>query len=218
MKPLVLITYRNRATHLSCLSLHLNKYFPELQLAVIEQDDNNVWNKGLLYNVGYKELVDQYDYIILHDVDWIPVVGKVDYSYCELPTMIGGAASQFNYKLFYHSFFGGVVVCSKEHYEQVNGFSNKFRGYGGEDDDFRRRFISKGIQTEIKTGVFECFHHPRPDNKPGSDFFYSKDYQHNLQILKQPVDYSDGLSSAEYTITDRIDYDNYINIKIKTNG
>lgn len=215
MKGLVIITYRDRQTHLDVLVPHLNRFWPHLDICVSEQADNNVWNKGLLYNAAYNEVGRHYDYIILHDVDWVPA-RTVDYGYCETPTMIGGAASQFNYRLLYAAFFGGVVVCSKDHYEYINGFSNSFRGYGGEDDDLRRRFIGKGIQTGIKMCRFECFHHPRPDIKPGGQYYTNNDYQHNLEILKQPIDYNDGLSSARYTIVSKGEYPECTHLKIAT--
>jgi len=39
----------------------------------------------------------------------------------------------------YKDYFGGVVAISPEHFARVNGFSNHFYGWGGEDDDFRQR-------------------------------------------------------------------------------
>lgn len=184
--------------------------FPEMNIAIIEQDDNLPWNKGLLFNAGFKELSEEYDYIILHDIDFIPEQGKVDYSYCEIPTMIAAEASQFDYKLCYPQFFGGVVVVSKEHYNLVNGFSNQFKGYGGEDDLFYRSFQDKNIPLATKTGRFECFAHPRPKRE--------EHYRHNLTILGSGRNYSEGLSTVEYEITS-LDYkSDYIHLKIKSNG
>ena len=40
----------------------------------------------------------------------------------------------------YNGIFGGVSALSKEHMEKVNGFSNKYFGWGGEDDDMYQRF------------------------------------------------------------------------------
>lgn len=208
MRPLLLITYRDRPTHLSCLRLHMREWYPDMTVAVIEQDDIAPWNKGLLYNAGYRELAKDYDYIIQHDVDFIPVYDKVDYGPCEVPTMIAGEASQFDYKLYYPQFFGGVVVLSKEHYELTNGFSNQFKGYGGEDDLQYRSFLAKGIKPAVKMGRFECFAHPRP-KRPDH-------YQHNLKVLGKGRDFSEGLSTAQYTITDTVTDNNYIHIKIRT--
>lgn len=214
MRGLVLITYRDRPTHLSCLTKHLAEYYPQLEMVVVEQADTAVWNKGLLYNAGVTEFSSTFDYFILHDVDWIPVVGEVDYSPTELPTMIGARASQFNYKLLYKTFFGGVVVLSKEHYYAVNGFSNKFRGYGGEDDFLYKSFIEKGITPGVKDGKFECFHHPRPDI--AGVYKLHPDYQNNLRLLKEPRDFLEGLSTAEYRILDIVKTPLYTHLKIKT--
>ena len=218
-KALVLVTLRDRDTHWRVFKLYMETWYPELTIAVIQQADSNVWNKGLLYNTGYALLAQDYDYVILHDIDFLPVLGKVDYGSCEIPCMIAGEASQFNYQLYYPEFFGGVIVCSKEHYETVNGFSNKFRGYGGEDDGLRLSFNEKSISTGVKMGRFECFAHPKPDISHGSQFWNSPDYQHNWNLVHQPRDFSDGLSNyKDYvdTILDATKHNNYIHIKVKT--
>ena len=36
--------------------------------------------------------------------------------------------------------FGGVVALKPEQFVAANGFSNRFHGWGGEDDDFYGRF------------------------------------------------------------------------------
>lgn len=46
-----------------------------------------------------------------------------------------------SFRLRYETNFGGVSALTKEQYEAVNGFSNSFFGWGGEDDDFYNRFI-----------------------------------------------------------------------------
>ncbi len=207
MKPLILVPYRDRRLHLDVFLLYMRRYFGNLRIAVIEQADLGKWNKGLLFNAGYKELAQGYDYLILHDVDFLPNK-NVDYVPCDVPTMIAGEASQFDYKLLYPGFFGGVVVLSKEHYELVNGFSNQFRGYGGEDDLFKRSFEAKGIQTGIKNERFECFAHPRPKNQ--------EDYQHNLKVLEVGRDFNEGLSTAQYEVVSKTEFAECIHLRIKT--
>jgi len=39
----------------------------------------------------------------------------------------------------YDNIFGGVTAFKQQHFETVNGFSNEFYGWGGEDDDMYNR-------------------------------------------------------------------------------
>lgn len=41
----------------------------------------------------------------------------------------------------YEGIFGGVTAFKAEHFERVNGFSNQFYGWGGEDDDMYNRQV-----------------------------------------------------------------------------
>jgi len=45
--------------------------------------------------------------------------------------------------LLYQTFFGGVNSFRAEHFELINGFSNKFYGWGGEDDDLLHRCVRR---------------------------------------------------------------------------
>ena len=49
------------------------------------------------------------------------------------------AIDVFNYQLPYDGIFGGVSAMSVKHFNFVNGFSNQFWGWGGEDDDMAKR-------------------------------------------------------------------------------
>ena len=42
----------------------------------------------------------------------------------------------------YPKFFGGVVAFTPAQYEEVNGFSNLFFGWGSEDDNLRGRVMT----------------------------------------------------------------------------
>lgn len=218
MQALVLVTYRQRKTHLNVFLLYMQRYFPHLRIAVIEQDDKEVWNKGLLFNAGYRELAAGYDYLILHDVDFIPD-NTVDYGPCTVPTLLATECSQYNYTHLYDGYFGGVIGLDKEHYEMVNGFSNMFRGWGGEDDHFRNSFIAKGITPLKRMGNrFENFTHPRPDVRPGvGKDFNSPDYKNNWNMVHRPRDFSEGLSTAAYKVIYRGEHKECVHLKIRTN-
>ena len=43
-------------------------------------------------------------------------------------------------RLPYTTIFGGAGAFKKEDFEMINGFSNHFWGWGGEDDDLYRRY------------------------------------------------------------------------------
>lgn len=43
-------------------------------------------------------------------------------------------------RLPYSSIFGGVSAMTKKQFQKVNGFSNGFWGWGGEDDDMSNRY------------------------------------------------------------------------------
>jgi predicted glycosyltransferase involved in capsule biosynthesis len=44
-------------------------------------------------------------------------------------------------RLEFPEFFGGVTSIRGEHFEQLNGFSNWFYGWGGEDDELFYRLL-----------------------------------------------------------------------------
>lgn len=41
----------------------------------------------------------------------------------------------------YDKNFGGAITTTPEQFEKMNGFSNLFWGWGGEDDDFWNRLV-----------------------------------------------------------------------------
>ena len=47
---------------------------------------------------------------------------------------------------FYSEYFGGVSAISVKQFRQVNGFSNQFWGWGGEDDNFYIRVKKNNLQ------------------------------------------------------------------------
>ena len=45
----------------------------------------------------------------------------------------------FNCRIPYKNYVGGVLAMTKAHFIAVNGYSNLYFGWGGEDDDMSRR-------------------------------------------------------------------------------
>lgn len=97
------------------------------------------FNRAMMFNFGLKEaLKTDVDCIVIHDVDRVPV-GNVAYEHCHRPTHL---ASNF---VPYASFSGAVFGASPEHWKLINGMSNKFWGWGGEDDELYHRWSNAGL-------------------------------------------------------------------------
>lgn len=69
----------------------------------------------------------------MHDVDLLPLNKNLKYNYPDLgPFHV--ASPELHPKYHYPTFVGGILLVKKEHYELVNGMSNKYFGWGLEDD------------------------------------------------------------------------------------
>ncbi|XP_020913638.1 beta-1,4-galactosyltransferase 7 [Exaiptasia diaphana] len=104
-----------------------------------------IFNRASLLNVGFLAArKDNCDYIVMHDVDLLPLNNKLFYGFPEKgPFHI--SAPHLHPKYHYRTFVGGILMMSVEHFEKVNGLSNKFWGWGREDDELYQRIMSAGL-------------------------------------------------------------------------
>jgi beta-1,4-galactosyltransferase 3 len=58
------------------------------------------------------------------------------------------AVSRWKYCLTYPKYCGGITAISKDNVRQIQGFSNTFYGWGGEDDDLYNRLIAHNLTIE----------------------------------------------------------------------
>ncbi|XP_077557143.1 beta-1,4-N-acetylgalactosaminyltransferase bre-4-like [Haemaphysalis longicornis] len=140
----ILVPYRNRAENLKVLIYNLNRVLANQQIDygifVIEQGDDLDFNRGKLLNVGVKESTILHDYqcFVFHDVDLVPVDDRNVYTCPEHPRHMSVRIDNRS-GVPYERFFGGVGAVNKEHMMRLNGFSNRYWGWGGEDDDMANR-------------------------------------------------------------------------------
>nr|XP_057943936.1 beta-1,4-galactosyltransferase 4 [Doryrhamphus excisus]XP_057943937.1 beta-1,4-galactosyltransferase 4 [Doryrhamphus excisus] len=141
----ILIPHRNRERHLLYLLHHLHPFLQRQQLHyavyVIQQAGDATFNRAKLLNVGYLEALKDYkwDCFIFHDVDLVPENDHNLYICDTQPKHLVVGRNSTGYKLRYKGYFGGVTAMSREQFHQVNGFSNAYWGWGGEDDDLCTR-------------------------------------------------------------------------------
>ena len=141
-----MIPYRDREEHLILFLNHIHPILMRQQIIygiyVIEQAGEMKFNRALLFNVGYVEALKDFphwDCFIFHDVDHMPEDDRNLYRCAEGPRLMAVAVDKWNYTHKYASFFGAVTAISRTQFELLNGFSNQFWGWGGEDDDMYER-------------------------------------------------------------------------------
>ena len=78
---------------------------------------------------------------------------SADYSYSEYPThLITDLKLPPETKRdLFDNYFGGVTLFPSKVYKRINGYSNKYFGWGFEDDDVFLRCIENGINITTKT-------------------------------------------------------------------
>uniref|UniRef100_A0A0K0DC55 Beta-1,4-N-acetylgalactosaminyltransferase bre-4 n=1 Tax=Angiostrongylus cantonensis TaxID=6313 RepID=A0A0K0DC55_ANGCA len=141
----IIVPYRDREAH---LKIFLNNMHPFLikqkldySIIVVEQIDGTV-NRAKLLNIGFVEALKLYDWqcFIFHDVDILPEDDRNLHN-CPFqnPRHMAVAVNKFGYKLAYERIFGASSALTAEQFRKVNGFSNRYWGWGGEDDDMYTR-------------------------------------------------------------------------------
>ncbi|XP_045109603.1 beta-1,4-galactosyltransferase 2-like [Portunus trituberculatus] len=199
-KVAIIIPYRNRATHLTAFVHHMHPFLQRQQLEytiyVVEQAGNDSFNRGMLMNVGVLEGLKHqtFDCLVLHDIDLLPTDDRNLYSCMDPPRHMSVAISNHNYRLPYGAYFGGVSAITAKQFKAINGFSNKFWGWGGEDDDFFNRVRHHGLKVSRyprKVARYTMLSHKKANPNPD-----------RLIILRQGKSRfkTDGLNSINYQI------------------
>ncbi|KAL6735466.1 hypothetical protein Aduo_005907 [Ancylostoma duodenale] len=149
----IIIPFRDRQSHLTRL---LDFLIPVLQrqrldfrFIVTEQYGNDLFNKGRIMNAAFRfaETLNV-DCVIFHDVDMFPQDDRNPYSCPPAPRHMGAFVSNLGYQLWYKEIVGGVLAVSMEDYRLINGYSNMYWAWGGEDDDMGKRILSLNYTIE----------------------------------------------------------------------
>ncbi|KAK5981785.1 N-acetyllactosaminide 3-alpha-galactosyltransferase [Trichostrongylus colubriformis] len=148
----IVVPYRDRESHLRIMLHNLHSLLTKQQLdyaiIVVEQVANQTFNRAKLMNVGFTEGLKLYPWqcFIFHDVDLLPEDDRNLYSCPTLPRHMSVAVDKFNYQLPYSAIFGGISAMTVEQLQSINGFSNRYWGWGGEDDDLAERVSTVGYK------------------------------------------------------------------------
>nr|XP_020454332.1 beta-1,4-galactosyltransferase 4 [Monopterus albus] len=213
----ILIPHRNRERHLLYLLCHLHPFLQRQQLHyavyVIQQAGDATFNRAKLLNVGYLEALKDFSWecFIFHDVDLVPENDHNLYICDKQPKHLVVGRNVTGYKLRYKGYFGGVTAMTKDQFHQVNGFSNTYWGWGGEDDDLRIR--AELNKMKIVRPPADIARYTMVFHKRDSGNKLNKDRMHLLGRTQQ-VWRKDGLSSCSYKTVSVERLPLYVNITV----
>lgn len=216
-KLLVVVPYRDRENHLKEFAPYITETLDKrnipYKLVIVEQNQGKLFNRGLLCNIGFSLYHKDYDYVCFHDVDMI--CSEIDYSYADKPTSL--LRSRTKVGKVHGRYFGGITIFPNDIFKEINGFSNNFWGWGGEDDDLydRCNLITKikpghrfGVCTDLETVSNETNRNNNPN------------YRNNVKYWKKPKSIediqADGLSQVNdcFKLVKTSIYDQYTLVSI----
>ena len=193
----LIVPYRNTRTYLEKFAPYITEYLNNrninFKLYVIEQDNLQEFNKGILLNIGFLIAQHNHNYFVFHNVDMLP--HDIDYSCDASP-----------------KYFEGVTLFTKEEFVKINGFSNKYWGVENEDLNLllRCKIANLDIQ-RTKNGHFDYLT-SKPDKEIEENLFKNLENQLNKS---NPIEFDSGLSNLNYDIIHIHDKKNYTVYSVK---
>ncbi|XP_075293150.1 beta-1,4-galactosyltransferase 4 [Opisthocomus hoazin] len=213
----ILIPHRNREKHLLYLLEHLHPFLQRQQLDygiyVIHQAGSTKFNRAKLLNVGYLEALKEanWDCFIFHDVDLVPENDFNIYMCDRQPKHLVVGRNSTGYRLRYQGYFGGVTALTREQFSKVNGFSNSYWGWGGEDDDLRIRVEMQKmrvVRPSADVARYTMIFHKRDNG--------NEENRERMKLLHQVSRTwkTDGLNSCSYKLLSVEHNPLYINVTV----
>ena len=188
---------------LSCFGIYILDQF----------DDKSTFNKAKLFNAGWIEARKdkKWDCYAFHDVDLLLQNETILYK-CDLennqPKHLTVAIDKYSYRFKNIKMVGGASLMSEDIIRNINGWSNSFWGWGGEDDNMYFRLRNRGYT--LTRPEFTC-KHPYQYDKLGINcamwqmIRHSRDGGNPLNnhrkdnVKKTPRD-RDGLMQTDYEL------------------
>lgn len=220
-KLAIVVPYRNREDHLKKFVPHMRAFLKDknidYQILFVEQDDDEPFNRAKLLNIGFDILKNDAEYFCFHDIDMLPVSKECDYSFKTGVVRLSHYVSQFNFKPRPKGELGGVILIDKKSFVDANGYSNNYKGWGVEDNDFSERCQLSGIPFGESRGRFMSLgHSPNGDTggqPPSVETIKNREYYRSVTGTERMSD--NGLSDLKYSITKKIDFGTYGMVSVK---
>jgi hypothetical protein len=164
----VVVPFRDREPHLQALLPALSRVLDArgitYRVIVAEQTPGQLFNRGLMKNIGAHVAEEEADYFCFQDVDTLPETAHYDRPSQPLRLIKRYSRTFRPTPEFYGSTFAGAISMRREHFRAANGFDNGYWGFGNEDEDFFLRLLLVGlVPHEDRCGVFNEFENPQTE-------------------------------------------------------
>jgi hypothetical protein len=181
---------------------------PNIDIFIIEQANDKLFNRGTLLNIGHSIISkeNKYHNEIHHDIDMIPDIERIKYFFndnviaCKIPNKKYNGSSNF---------VGGILSIPLNIMDHINGYSNNFWGWGREDHNLYKRLSAQQIKIyRPNTGNVIEIEHVKAynlitDNNINNNF--KKNYHNNWITHKNELKngFNSGLSDLLYDILNK---------------
>lgn len=214
----IIVPYRDREEHLNIFIPYMFHFLKkhcssDFNLFIINQHDSEPFNRGKLINVGYERVKHMFDYMVIHDVDTLPLSSNYNYDKNVIHLIPKFYQDNSNGTLnTYKNLVSGAVKITNDNFEKANGFSNNYWGWGEEDIDFSIRLKKAGLgmyhykSSDNDLGEYLCLSHNRNIVK------HNYDMNKTLRINEETdiSDYkSEGLNTLEYDLVSSVKLNDY---------
>ncbi|CAL8103183.1 unnamed protein product [Calicophoron daubneyi] len=217
-KVAILIPYRNRDSHLLLLLARLHDLLPHQKIAytiyVIEQDEDTPFNRGLLLNIGMRESTMRdpaVNCFIYHDVDLLPENSDNLYLCDSNLHHLASGINEDRFHVPFENYAGGVTALSRENAELINGFPNRYWGWGNEDDELAARaFLHKLYlsRSQEYIGRYKAVRHVKSSRGSGhyTSFLAYRGFQNDGLTTLQNGSYKVIFDSSNPSATTRLSH------------
>lgn len=129
----VIVPFRERINQLLRFIPHMHSFLSKQNIShefyVVNQADKYRFNRGYLINVGFLLSRNHSTYMVMHDVDLLPLNSELSYRFpTNGPFHLSAPNLHPNYH--YETYVGGVLLIQNKHFQLVNGFSINYWGWG----------------------------------------------------------------------------------------
>ncbi|CAF1099793.1 unnamed protein product [Rotaria sordida] len=203
----VIVPYRNRSNELEIFLPHMNSFLNSQSVdhifMIVNQVDKHRFNRAALINIGFIESRTFVDYIVMHDIDLLPLNHKgLPYIYPKYGP-IHLASPEYHPIYHYPSYVGGILIITCKDFERVNGMSPLYWGWGREDDNFYVRIKRTGMKiyrpSNLSTNNTNTFQHIHDNSMHKRDYAkYGKQKEEGRKIYPEL-----GFNTTKYEIINK---------------